>query len=210
LRAQRAQGVSPGCSLEPEACSLPAMARRVLREGVGRDAVDEAVLARGLALVNVLPEGPGRPSQAIYATPGGGTFVHLVEDLRLGVAYLSITGDAAAALDARLAMALAVEEPGAHLPLLGEPLSAAGARRGLALLVIGGTGSDDEGVAAVERALASHDPDVRFAALVVTSYAQWERLLPLVDRIVADDVVPALRVAAVNVAAAMRASGASR
>src|SRR5688500_19492833 len=49
--------------------ALPICARLVLQESVGRDAVDGAVLAGDLSLVNLLPESAGRPAQAIYAAP---------------------------------------------------------------------------------------------------------------------------------------------
>jgi hypothetical protein len=180
--------------------------RLVLRRGVGRDAVDDAVGARGLQLVNVLPESAGRPAQAIYAMPGGRGFVYHVEDARLDLAYVAAVGEGAAWLGDRLEAALAVEAAGAHLALLAGAPDAAAVRRGLGLLVVGGTGSEDEIVAELGRALGSEDAEVRFVALLAATYATSARALALVEQVASADPVPALRRAAGDVAAQVRAS----
>ena len=87
----------------------------VLRQNATRDDVDDAVLRCGWQLTNVLPASAEQPRQLIYATRDGRT-VYLIDDVRLGVRYLAMTGEGAAEL-LRSVEGLSI--------LRGEPLTAA-------------------------------------------------------------------------------------
>jgi hypothetical protein len=183
------------------------MKRMVLRQNATRDDVDDAVLRCGWQLTNVLPASAERPRQLIYATRDGRT-VYLIDDVRLGVTYLAVTGEGAAEL-LRSVEGLSI--------LRGEPLTAAqleGAvdllalRRGVAVPALSLESPSQEVVEAFERALEHADPQVRAIALTAASYALWPELRAVIERVRDGDSEAALRKTAATVQA-LYAAGAT-
>ena len=78
------------------------MLRIALREDTTRDAIDDATCEAGYLLVNILPPSPTHPAQIIYTTRDRQTFLHLIEDARLGALYFVIQGPAEQAVAAQL------------------------------------------------------------------------------------------------------------
>ena len=55
------------------------MIRLALPDDTSRDAVDDAALATGLALINILPRTDTYPAQVIYFTPDRRALIHFVD-----------------------------------------------------------------------------------------------------------------------------------
>jgi len=173
----------------------------VLRQSATRDDVDDAVLRCGWQLTNVLDASAERPLQLIYATPDGRT-VYLIDDVRLGVTYLAVTGEGASEFLRRSVEGLSI--------LRGEQLTAAqlegpvdlqAFRRGVAVPALS-LDSPSRGVVAVfERAFAHADPQVRAIVLTAASYALWPELRASIERVRDGDSTPALRKTAAAVMA---------
>jgi len=68
------------------------MLRIALREDTTRDAIDDATHEAGFLLVNILPPSATHPAQIIYTTRDRLTFLHLIEDARLGALYFVVQG----------------------------------------------------------------------------------------------------------------------
>lgn len=191
------------------------MTRVVLSENVTRDDVDDAAARLGWQLSNVLPADTGRPAQLIFSARGRRTFVYLVDDQSLGVAYLTASGDDA---DAVLAAACAELPFCAELPSELEALfrqdepdadAVAVIARGLAIAALSApTGIHPAGrrLALLQQALAHPDPRVRAAGIAAAGHARWPTLSAALEEMAGRDPLPAFRAAAAELGRAMEAT----
>jgi hypothetical protein len=163
--------------------------RLVLREGVDRDAIDEAFAERGCRLINVVQPGPGHPAQMIYSARDRRSVLHLVEDALLGVAYISGDGEGADVELEALRARLAVYGEADVASLAAAACDAAGAARTLGVLALtSGLEPDETRIRVFEKALTDERVDVRLTALVALSYVRWLALRDRVAQIAAGDV----------------------
>lgn len=176
---------------------MEAAARKVvLRPEVGEDAIDDLARAAGWQLTNVVPEGPRRPAQTIFATNGGLSAVYFVRDGRLGVTYAAATGPEAEALLDHVAEALPAVP--ATIALEGAPEAV---QLGLAVVALAGAPPDEATLARLAALARADDPRLRGAVLTAITYAPFAAFAPLVDGFRADPD-PALRQAAAQIQAA--------
>lgn len=147
-----------------------ASGRLVLRPEAGPDAIDELAFEAGWQLSNVLPEGPRRPEQRIYAVGGGTSYLYVVTDQRLGVRYVHAVGaEAKSSLD-RVASAVPVHATDDALELL-DPSCGDSCRRGLAILALGDREPGEEAMARLGEVAKSRDVGIRMALLTAIAYA---------------------------------------
>ena len=179
------------------------MQRAVLKAEVTRDDIDDAAMRCGWQLTNVLPGGAERPAQMIYAALGGRIVLYLVEDGRLDVLYFAAAGEGAGEVIEQVRGELPCCDPGAHQELIGDTADVMRLRRGLGILVLQTPEPDEAAVAVFERALAHEDLQVRSVALNAATYAPWPALKPLIERVAAQDPLPALRASAAQLLVAL-------
>jgi hypothetical protein len=134
----------------------------VLREGVSRDAVDDAAGEHGWRLTNVVPPSATHPAQMIFAVMDGEVALYLVEDAALGILYAAARGPRAADALREVRASLSCHEISEAAALLDDG-DAQRFCRGLAIAVLqqGGDGAR----VAVERALVDARGEVRAAGL---------------------------------------------
>jgi hypothetical protein len=182
--------------------------RVVLRETVTQDQVDDLSAALGWRMINVLPATDEQPSQMLFATADRQGVVYLVQDSRLGLAYLTGTGSGMAD---ELCMARQRLE---HYPdtdlaaLLASPASDEALIAALGVLaLLGGSEPSQAELDALDRALAHPSPRVRNAALVALPYAPRPPLEPRVAALATGDPDPVVRSNAASVLASLYGSG---
>ncbi len=137
----------------------------VLSDEVDRDAIDDAIAASGLSLINVVAESATHPRQIMAATASArATFV---SDMRLGVQYVALEGEHESELAARL---------GAALPLVSFQAleraihSEVAQERGWAVAHAVGFRDAERALPLIEQALGDADRSVRKAALIAAAY----------------------------------------
>jgi hypothetical protein len=204
IATKEGSAASPAVSHEARG-SAPESLRAVLRPAVGRDELDDAMHAGGWRLVNVIDAMPGRPSQLIFAADRGAAYVHVIDELQLGVTYLSVScspgaDTTASEVLAALREALPCHPPDAHEELLADldGGSVEALRLGLALLVLQAPEAPD-GEDVLRRALSHRAMPVRAAALCACAYAARPSLLPALLAMQTGDDDPELRRAASQV-----------
>lgn len=181
-----------------------AQTRAVLAGGVGRDGVDDAFGALGYRLVNVIPMGPGRPSQLVFAR-NPEDYVHVVDDRQLGLTYLAVQGSRPEAMKQELAQELSFDTAETAQALLERatadtPPTVEARVRALAVLVLlrpAAAELTDHVVAALQH----DDPRMRAAGLAAAAYAPRGELRAVVARVCEVDPVPSLREVAARVMA---------
>lgn len=137
----------------------------VLADDVDREAIDEALVAAGLSLVNIVGESASHPHQLI--TIGDGAQATFVTDARLGLRWVVVEGARAQALGAALRASLScvgwdeIEACAA---------SADADRQVWALTRSVGFLDGEASARLFERALGSDERRVRAAALVAAAY----------------------------------------
>lgn len=182
----------------------PGQTRAVLARTVDRDGVDDAFSALGYRLVNVIPIGPGRPSQLVFAR-NPNDYVHVVDDRQLGLTYLAVQGSRPDAMKDELERRLSfdsVEEAQTVLERARTetPPAVEALVRGLAVLVL----LQPDAPTFTEHvmgALRHDDPRLRAAGLAAAAYAPREELRAMVVTVRDADPEPSLRDAAARVTA---------
>lgn len=158
------------------------ISRLLLDREVSRDDVDDAVVALGLKLINVVPESSTHPNQLIYATPDRRGMVHLIQDGHIGVAYFTGFGTSAEQCIESLAASLGHYDGAMIDELLAETDRTDELILGLSLAALASPGSLDENRRrAFERALENSDETIRTAAITAITYTSWLELLPLLE-----------------------------
>lgn len=147
--------------------------RVLLDPRTDRDDIDDAMVRCGWQLVDIVAATETEPYQLLYATCDGRGWLRLVDDARLGVAYVQATGPGAATALDQVRESLAT----VTLDRVWEQLRADHAearRQGLCWLAAAGLGEPEpRSVAVVCSALHSDDASVREAALLATAYLRW-------------------------------------
>ena len=179
--------------------------RAVLRAGVSRDQIDDALHRGGWHLSNVVPAAESQPAQLIFMTTDGGRLLYLVDDARLGLAYVAASGAEPEAVLAALADDLGGFDL-ASAKDVDDRLSAAivdlpALARAVAVLALTGDPSTAGSVAALTHCLRHADERVRAVALNAVAYAPWPALGGVLAELASGDPAPALRAAAGQVCA---------
>ncbi len=137
----------------------------MLADDVNRDAIDEALFAAGLSLVNIVSESASHPHQLIAV--GDGAQATFVTDARLGLRWVVLDGERAEALGAALGASLACVGWEA---IEASAASAAPDEQVWALTRSVGFLNAEASAPLIERALGSSERRVRVAALVAAAY----------------------------------------
>jgi hypothetical protein len=165
-----------------------AAVRLVVRDGVTRDELDDALAGRGCALVNVIAPSASHPGQMIYVSHDRRGFIHVVDDAVLGATYLTGAGEGVAAELEALRTCLEVYSDDDLASLLAAAPDDAGLCRALGVLALAaGPSPGEERLAVFSRALEHGSAEVRVAALVATSYVLWPELRGRVARLASGD-----------------------
>jgi hypothetical protein len=168
-------------------------ARVVLRDEVERDQLDDLAQRVGWRLSNVIPATAELPAQVIFSTRQALTHVFMVEDARLGAAYLMATGPECAKAEAHCRQLPHVDRD--QLAEMLKPSASRAVRcRGLGLLVLLAGAEPEEGDPKILcDALQHADEVVRTSALTACSYAPWPALDAALRRVRQDDATASLR-----------------
>jgi hypothetical protein len=190
---------------------------------VSHDQIDDAAFEHGWQLVNVRGASGTHPAQIVYAEAGEADplgYLQVVEDARLGVAYLSAEGPAAESLLLRASESLACHPAGHRARLLADG-RLGHVRRGLALWALVGDASSELGatelgatelgatqLSATElerlRELLRHpERGWRVAVLTALAYRPVVALRPELERASEQDEDPGLRLHAAQLLLAM-------
>ena len=165
-----------------------AMERIVLRDGVSLDDVDDARLARGWRVANLVTARPGVPAQQLLLTRDRRHLMHVVDDAQLGVRYLVVSGPEPSVVRREIEAALpTVDEESLRGAL------AAGEPRALGLAALMCTAARPDVLQAFDRAFVDRVEAVRVAALVAAAYARWPELEPRIARVAQTDPSASLR-----------------
>jgi len=150
--------------------------RVLLDPRTSRDDIDDAMVRHDWQLVDIVSPTEARPEQLVYAMSDGRSWLRLVDDARLGVAYVQATGPDSAAALAQVREALVTITPDRLWQQLKAQEPDARCQGLCWLAATGMSAPDASAVACVREALCADDPAVREAALMATSYLGWAEL----------------------------------
>jgi hypothetical protein len=83
----------------------------VFSDSTTPDDIDDAAHAGGWVLLNILPATEQHPAQRIFMAPDRESFIHIVEDARLGPPYAVVQGAGAERWEADVRARLLGEAP---------------------------------------------------------------------------------------------------
>jgi hypothetical protein len=172
----------------------------VLRASVSRDQIDDALHRGGWHLSNVVPAAERQPAQMMFMSGDGARLLHLVDDSRLGLAYVAASGAAPEAAIAALAEDLdgfettSGEQLASLLASAGADLAALA--RAVGVLALTADPSSAGALQAFESCLRHPDERVRALALNAVAYAPWPGLVETIADLARSDPSPPLRAAA--------------
>jgi hypothetical protein len=162
-----------------------------LRPTVRMHDFDVAAWRADWDIVDLLDETDKRPRQVIYTD--GDNLVHYIEDSMLGLDYIIIVGPEGKMADMirKKLDTLMLEEILAQLASARDSAEKVEALRLLAAAVP--TTSDQRAFDAVVKALHDTDPEVRMAAGLTTTYAEWRAFVDPLARVVEQETDPEAR-----------------